>query len=355
MSVVCHAISIAGGPNVVVLICVPDLQLIVHPKIPAEHLFYILAASGRFPRLDEYRGHIASDESLWHLVAAWYISTVERLLRRDLIRDYHPIVDSLMFLRGRAHVPSTTHAYYSGRLAITCEFDDFNTNSPLNRILLAAAHVVAASPILSSHLRRRARAVLSRMDGVNDLEPGDLRYEPDRRTSHYSDAITLGRHILRNTGRTLATGEAVSWTFLIRTPEMVEDGVRALLRNLLPVSWDVRKRRIHLQGSTLTVNPDVVFGEERALADIKYKLATADWVRSDLYEVTSFAVALRTDVAAILSFVTTNAPPRMPVRIGDIWITDLRWRALSGIAPVDAAANIAGNIQEWLLPSRPAQ
>lgn len=108
-------------------------------------------------------------------------------------------------------------------------------------------------------------------------------------------AIALGRNLLRWTGRSLAEGGAAAWTFLIRTPEMVEAGVRSVLAERLGPGT-VRKEGRQLVGSTLTFNPDLVFGGPAvAVGDVKYKLAGGDWDRSDLYQVVAFATAFRVD------------------------------------------------------------
>ena len=70
------------------IVSVGHLQLVVQPKIPQTHLLYLLAAGKHIPRMDDERGYAASGKSLWRLVAQWYVTAAERVLRRDLLRDY---------------------------------------------------------------------------------------------------------------------------------------------------------------------------------------------------------------------------------------------------------------------------
>ena len=112
-------------------------------------------------------------------------------------------------------------------------------------------------------------------------------------------AWMLARRVLRSAGRSLMGGGELMWTFLIRTPELIEDGVRSVLQEALGTSV-VMKKRQPLAGSELTFNPDLRFFGNRAVGDVKYKLRAGDWNRADLYQVLSFAAGLRCFHAAIV-------------------------------------------------------
>ena len=167
------------------VIAVGDLQLVVAPKIPTDHLLYLLARSGEFPRLDEGWTHTTASPSLWELVARAFVEATERLLRLGLIRDYQEVSDTLEAASGRIDVLGTTRHYYAARLALDCVFDDFSFDTPLNRVVLAAIREVAESAILPSSLRLRSVRLLAWLDGVGDLQPQDMTVDVDRRTHHY--------------------------------------------------------------------------------------------------------------------------------------------------------------------------
>ena len=256
--------------NAVGLIALGDtLQISVLPKIPTSHLLYLFAASGRFPKLDQQRGLLTHSASLWDLVADWFVTALEGTVRRDLRRDYEVITDELTQLRGTIDPLRSATAYYAGRIALTCEFDDFNVDTPLNRVLRAAALIVVRSADLTTVLRRRARTMLARMEDVGALRPADLRMQVDRCTAHYADSVLLAHHVLVATGRTFEAGGLSARTFLIRTPEAVEEGLRQILVRQLP-GIDVVKRGRQLPPTSLTLTPDLLFDQGRAVADIKY-------------------------------------------------------------------------------------
>ena len=88
-------------------------------------------------------------------------------------------------MRGTVQAMETANAYYQGRVSFSCLFDEFGLDSPMNRVLRAAAATVASAPILKPELRRRARRALSRFMDVGDLRPGDIHHLPERRSAHY--------------------------------------------------------------------------------------------------------------------------------------------------------------------------
>ena len=324
-----------------------DLQLLVAPKIPPDHLVHLLARAGELPRLDEAPVHAAVSPSLWELVARAFVESTERLLRLGLIRDYREVSDTLDAASGRIDVLGTTRHYYTARLALDCTFDDFSFDTPLNRVVLAAIREVAESALLPAALRLRAVRLLAWLDGVGDLQPLDMTVEVDRRTRHYDGPLRLARHILRHVGRHLATGSNVAWSFLLRTPEMVERGLLGILADRLGPAR-VWKGHLQLAGSTLTFNPDLVFDGGQAIGDVKYKLSRGEWDRADLYEVIAFAEAYRAARGLILRFREPGIPAIADLTVGDMTVHEVTWAADPCVDPIDAANAVADEVAQWL-------
>ena len=231
------------------LLSIGDLQIEVRPKIPMAHLLYLFGESGRFPRVDEQMAHAMTGASLWELVAKWFLAEMEGVLRKDLMRDYQEAGGWLKVIRGRVDPVRTVLALDSGRVEALCEFEEFGANTALNRILLAGARHVAASSTLPRVDRRRALSIAARMDDVTSIRPGDERARTDRRTAYYGNALGLARHIIAGQGRTIGAGAHYARTFLIRTPEMVEEGIRRILQRRLGDRWRIEKRGRQLIGS----------------------------------------------------------------------------------------------------------
>jgi hypothetical protein len=332
------------------IIAGPTLQLVVRPKIPTAHLLHLFAAADVLPRLDHEQGLAAESDDLAELVCAWFVTATEHVLEEGLARDYRPQRDQLRVVRGRLDSLATARLYYGGRAAVVSEFEEHDFDTPLNRTVMHAARLVVSTPSLPEALRRRALRVTRRMDGVGELTPADRGASVDRRTAYYADALCLARQIIAARGRALEVGDRRSWTFLIRTAGPVEDGLRHAIARSLRGPVQVKRGKLRLGGSTLSVNPDLVFdtGHELRVGDIKYKLTGSEWNRSDLYEIVAFATAYRVERCALISFEIGLTGPLAPLSVGDIVVSDLRWDARATRSPQQAEQQLGTQLRSWL-------
>lgn len=330
------------------LISVGDLQIEVKPKIPIDHFLYLLSMSGQFPRLDSQRVGGLQGLSLWDLVARWFLSEAESLLQRGLMNDYHETAGWLKTIRGRVRTTDTVRAMAVGRLEAHCVLEEFETDTPLNRVVKEAARLVSGSPSLLWSDRRRALAIVSNIPNAGRLRPGDLDAMVDRHTRSYASTVSLAHHIIAGQGRTLESGQDIAWTFLIRTPELIEEGIRTVLKRELAGRRDVVKQGRQIQGSTLTFNPDLLFDGGLATGDVKYKWLGAEWRRADLYQAIAFAVAFETDLAALGGFRAIPLSEPRKVVIGDIEVREFEWVANSDVPPEEAGRILAASLEDWL-------
>jgi len=328
------------------IVALSSLQLVVEPKIPAAHFRYLLQRSPVFPRLDDHQVAAAESAELWDLVAAWFVSALERLLRRGMVADYEEQRGDLPYLRGTVHAFKTASSYYQGRVSFSCLFDEFGLDSPMNRVLRAAAATIASASVLKPALRRRARNSLTRLAEAGELWHGDLYHAPERRSEHYAMGLHLARHVLAATGRAAAAGPAPAWTFLIRTPELIEAAVRAILTRGLHELVEVSNSGIQLKPSKLSLNPDLVFGAI-AVGDVKYSLLTQDWNRPHLYQAVAFATGYRATRAGVFGFTSKGASPPQ-LQVGPVGLRAFAWLADETVAPEASAATLLDEVRDWI-------
>jgi hypothetical protein len=136
---------------------------------------------------------------------------------------------------------------------------------------------------------------------------------------------------------------------LIRTPDLVESGVREALRERLANQWTITKTAIPLGGATMTVTPDLLIGYATAIADVKYKRVAPTWNRADLYEVVAFAEAAGTKRAGIIGFGGSDAVTPPAVEVGAIEVRYFNWQ--TDESPSNAADSVAHAVSEWLDPA----
>lgn len=333
------------------LVAIPSLVLHVLPKVPVTHLLHILQSAYVLPRLGPGWAQTTASKDLAELVAQWYVAALERVLEEGLARDYREHRDDLPTVRGRLLSVATAQLYYRGRVAVAVQYEEYDFDTPLNRVLLHAARSVVGVAAFPAPLRQRALRCARRMRGVGTFSSGDLGTRTDRRTSYYRSAFELARQVLLATGRSLGGGDTRSSTFLIRTAAPVEQGLRAEVAARLRREASVRKQQILTSRGDLSLSADLVFvgddGRTSAIADVKYKLAQGDWRRPDLYEVVAFAAGYDVEHAAVMQFDRGDAPKRSQVVIGKHCVTELLWPAQDAL-PADVAARIFGDrVAEW--------
>jgi 5-methylcytosine-specific restriction endonuclease McrBC regulatory subunit McrC len=188
------------------VVSVGNLQIVVRPKIPTPHLLHLFSKAIQVPRLEDQPGTVEAAAALWELVARWFVRSTMTVIRRDLSRDYQDTHDALRVVRGQVNCVPTARAYYAGRVELHCAFDDFTTDTALNRLLRAAAREVSRSTALTAAVRRDSFRILARLEDIGELRPNDLGATVERRTWYYRDAVTLAKNILRYVGRTFASG-----------------------------------------------------------------------------------------------------------------------------------------------------
>jgi len=329
------------------------LQIEVQPKIPLSHLIHLMTAAEVVPRLDEQHADVDFGQNLLELIAQWYVSAAERLLRRGLIKDYSPRHDFLEAKRGRLDTVRTARAFYAGRIGFECEFDEFDTDTALNRVVREGASVVVRNPSLSTEIRQKALRIRNRMDGVSSVQVGDMRVEIDRRAGDYTPALPLAKQLIRAEGRSLRSGARDTWSFLVRTPDMVEEGLRNILRAGLAPHWTVKKGYAGATGAKVGFYPDLEFGGGVAVGDVKYKLQGMDWNRGDLNQIVTFVAAYDCSHGAVFSFREVGRSALPSLGVGRQHIDSIAWPVSEETTPEAAARSVVADAAAWLTATTP--
>ncbi len=123
-------------------------------------------------------------ENLAVLISHWFVSSLERVLEEGLARDYRQHRDELTSVRGRLLPRETARLFYRGRVAVVADYEEYDFDTPLNRLMLHVARIVASGTALPVTLRRRALRASKRLDGVGAFRYADLSADTDGRTSY---------------------------------------------------------------------------------------------------------------------------------------------------------------------------
>jgi len=321
----------------------------VRPKIPWDHFIFIASRSELAPRVSSEITSVESGLEFLEILCRWFIEAAERLLVLGLRSDYLEVAEEREEIRGQLLPLQTAMEIMKGRPIALCVFDELSIDTPFNRIIRTTCERVARLEKVSAEIRKRSRRLAYRMDTVGALRPADRRLKPDRLSASYIHPLALARLILDGCGVTLSNGHVQGTSFLIRTPEIIEDGMRTIVAEGLP-SIQVRKRRQLLDDSGISINPDIVFGDSLAIADVKYKYFDRDWNRNDFNQIVAFATAFHCDRCALLGFISEASFSKPSnVSVGRVKATRIGWPVGLGTQPRKNADAVVAELNDWLL------
>lgn len=334
--------------DVIGIVRLGDLQITIRPKIDDAHFLHVIRHSDAVPKVADDHAAVESGMDYASLLAHWCVTEAEGLLRRGLGVGYSEFTEELDQVRGRLDVVRTFSEVQLGRCVAICEFEELGEDTPLNRIVKAACRKIAGGDGFSSAIRRRATGVVARMDAVGELRPSDRNARVSRLTRSYSRCLPLAKLVLAGQGLHAHSGAVKGSVFLMRTPELVEDGVRNLLRRTLP-HCNVRKQRLLLGGGGMSMNPDLLFGAPDAVGDVKYRLFGGDWERGSLYQGVTFATAFRVNHCGVFSFVRSAqaAAPRR-LQVGSVAVEAFNWIADAEVSPAASQQALVARVAAWV-------
>jgi len=333
---VMNAVGVIGLPG--------DVKIIIRPKIPVPHLVFLLQIGGVLPRNERSAANFSSALGFQELIAAWFIDSLEALFRGGLERAYVLQRSKLPIVRGRIDVRVTAVDFARGDQGISCEYEELLEDTPLNRILIAAARRIARSDLMPSELRRRARTVTHSVPHIGVLRRNDLRFQPDRLAARYIDAVSMARLLLDGAGVGFEDGEERGASFLLPTPLAIESALRRLVADSLLSHARVRKGKLPLGSSGLTINPDLVIGDV-AIGDVKYKIWQGSWERPDLYQIVTFAIAYGRNDALHIGF--GGAHSEGPLQVGHVNVWRVAWNVSEELLPEESAVLFQEQVHRW--------
>jgi 5-methylcytosine-specific restriction endonuclease McrBC regulatory subunit McrC len=332
--------------NAVGAVALPGASLHIEPKIHISHFAHLAKRAVARHRSSSERVSVDSLDTFWELVATWCVSSVEKIYRAGLLSDYREESDDLSVVRGRVNVRRTAEMFVRGQLAANCTFDEFDIDNSLNRVLRRAmGFISSASWLQDVELKKRAARMDRAMEGVGPLQHGDLAVKTDRRSRHYSEALDLSLRVLGPVGANVFAGAGVGRTFLIPTPGLMEEGLRAVLADGLSQVSVKAGKKVVSQSPFFSVNPDLVFNNGVITGDVKYKIASPMWVRSDVSQAALFATSFQASAALITTFSNMSGIADLEMQLGDLLVKRIVWCADEELDPLEVEIDFIDRVR----------
>lgn len=288
------------------------LRVSIIPKIGLANVMGMIRYAYAFhpESLTATVNYAQAEKGLADLLAEALLHQVERLARRGLSSFYRETEELLLSPRGRLCMRSA--ARRMGRVAITCRYDDYTANSPLNQALaegLRLAALVVSEHDLACRLQRARDRYFSEQTRVplNERRVHELLSSLDRRTSHYREPLTLVKLVVEGCrlSEHQSEGGATQFSFLLNMNLLFEKFLERYFHRTSPLGYSVLTQSSQSghfryvlnphRWYSPTLRPDLLFikrGQIVAVGDAKYKDRTVDPPSpSDLYQLTLYGLS----------------------------------------------------------------
>jgi hypothetical protein len=322
--------------------------IVVEPKIPLKHFAHIAKFGIAKFKINDDRLSLGENSSFENLMATWFVSSCSRIIPKDMRSSYEERVEAVSFVRGRPLLMQSSLMWMTGNLSTECEFEEFDLNNSLNRMLKWGLHHVARIPTVDLEVRAQASGLANLLTDVGEADDFDFYASVTRETVHYSEAIQLVQFLRRGEGRTLNSGLSDTTAFLQYTPSLIEEGIRALISNSLD-GFKVVKDSVRLKiGSA---NPDLVFRylDTVNVGDVKYTINESGWssFRGPAQQAVFFAAAFKTYKSIVVAFSSGQFPIETEI-VGNHSVSLVRWNMDPEIPPEVSQNRFLQQLKEWL-------
>ena len=276
-----------------------DVQVLVRPKIPIANILLLLESDGQALRPADGLFDYAGDLEFAPAFATLYARRLESALAAGAMRAYVANEEELVTPRGRVDLARHVRTGWQ-ILPVPCRFDEYQIDTPLNRLLVAAAERLARIAGVAAVTRRSLGRSLQRFEGVGPLRQSDtqLPHAFSRLDAHFRPAERLARIALDAGGVKDQVGRFTADAFFVDMNRLFEEFISNRLASLLSGRFAVGTQHrvpLDLTGFVRMI-PDLVLrahGDVVAVADVKYKVTSEGIGRTnDYYQLLAYTTAL---------------------------------------------------------------
>lgn len=351
---------IRGGRHVGV-VRLPDLDVVITPKIPPLSVFWMLGYASRIAVPKGDWTELSSETGVLEVLARVFSSQVQALVRRGLYQEYIERDEVLPFVRGRILIAETIR---NGRGLVhkpTCRHAELTADTHVNQALREATEVLARFSYRAESINHQLDWNLRALAEAGVLPARTMArpaHQLNRLNEHYGPALAVARLILRHSTFRLEAGAVRSPTFLVNMDVVFQEYLSVLL------AQEAAEFGLHAtatgplfldEGKSVRIKPDIILSRAKtpALAiDAKYKRESPE---GDVYQALAYAKALDLPrVSLVYPDDGEVKPTTLRIRHDavEVLIRTIPVGASRGFADLDErASQAARHLIEELLPS----
>ena len=252
--------------------------------------------------------------TLYELFMRQFLDRVADIVKKGIARSYVNQQGNLSYLRGKLLLQENIKRNSADMSHFFCEYDEFYTNRPINRLIKSALNMVAWSSRESSNLQlcQELSSWFENVPASLDVERDFRAVRHDRLIQQYLPAMPLCRMILNGLNPLTEQGKNQTQSILFPMSKIFEQYVYKTLSSQLQdwiVRYQVQERNLvesHIgkdRGEFIgrfRLKPDLEFTKKtdnlRVIGDAKWKLIDKDHGKnydieaSDVYQMFAYAM-----------------------------------------------------------------
>lgn len=290
------------------VVVTPQVEVRIHPKIPAANVLGMLTASTGLVSWLPSSAEIGQQDDLMRSTVAFFAREVADLLAAGPQREY--VVEEELLAAPRGRLNTAAMARRGGLPSpVPCRFDDYTPDTLLHRYLVAAMRHSLRVPDLErpvQRLLRHARAAVADARDVPVAADAIDRHHFTRLDQRYRPAVALGRLILERLSLYFGEGGHEARSFTVDMNQLFEAWVAKRLPAYLQegLRLEAQTSRHLDENRTLRIKPDIELVRGRRavyVADTKYKLTETGLGRiTDYYQAHAYATVLKLPEAMLI-------------------------------------------------------
>lgn len=184
--------------------------------IPIKNLYYMLSYAFQLLNEQGYK-NLATEEfdNAGDLCAAILIRGISNQLKRGLGREYISETDTIATIRGKIEINESIKNQTMIRNQMTCTYDEFSVDSPLNRIIKSTAMLLIKSDIAKQRKKELRKLMVFFADvSIIDVHSINWSVNYNRNNQAYRLLITICYLVVKGLLQTKSDGSVKMMDFL---------------------------------------------------------------------------------------------------------------------------------------------
>ncbi len=227
-----------------------------------KNIYYMLCYSFYGEKLDEKDEDNLGDEAfenIYNLFSLLLCLLLKKQVKKGIHKDYNYYVDDSIFIRGKINVTETIKANNWTNKKVVCEFDEYDENCLLNKVIKTTMYYLIKSSKIGSNTKNELKRILLYFSKVDVVDIKTIKWDQikfNRNNISYKYIIDLCKLILNGLIVSDKNGKNKYKEFLddTRVSTIYESFIRAYYRKHYP-SFKAASRKININPNNISYIP----------------------------------------------------------------------------------------------------